>query len=966
MKKLFLPIAVFAMVMTINAKEHKYVTVPGDPMQTRLYTMPNGLKVYLSVNKEKPRVTAHIAVNTGHRNDPADCTGLAHYLEHLMFKGSKKFGTTDYNAEKPYIDKITSLYEEYRKLTDPAERKAKYHEIDSVSQIAAQYNIPNEYDKLMAAIGGDGSNAYTSFDVTCYTEDIPANEIQRWAEIQSDRFQNLVMRGFHTELEAVYEEKNMSLTNDDSKLFDAVFAQLFPSHSYGTQTTIGTQDHLKNPSLVEIQKYYDRYYKPNNIAICMAGDFDCDKVMDILEEQFGSWQPGKDTTPRQFAKQPLFTQPKDTTVVGQEKEQIMMAWRFDGAASHQCDTLEIISDILMNGRCGLVDLNINQKMLMQSAEAGSFSLKDYSILIMGGAPKEGQSLDEIRNILLGEVKKLKAGDFDDDLIISIINNRKRQYLQKMENNSSRVRTMVNTFINNQPWKDQVHQIERMSKITKTDIVAFANKYLTDGYVCGYKLKGEDKNIKKIEKPAITPIPANRDKASKFLTDITSRTTEPIHPQFVDFNTDLTKVTTKTKLPMLYVQNKENGLFQLVFRYEFGDRADVRYSVINDYIPLLGTSKMSNAQIKKQFYKLACDYNISVGNTNVTVRLAGLDENMEAALALLESIINDSKADKNVYDLYVENTLKERAESKKNQRTCFSYLWEYAMHGAKNDYTNMLSESELKATAPEVFTDLLKGLSQMKHTVLYYGPRSVKDIAKSVEKNHKVAKRLADVPANKEWAWTTTETPQVIIAPYKANNIYLRMLNNEKKPLDVAAIPTTRLFNEYFGGGMNAIVFQELRETRGLAYNAAAFYSTPSRKEDPQYWVQHIISQNDKMMDCVNTFKEITDNMPQTEANFNIAKQSILKNIASERTTKMNIIYKYLNAQRMGIDHDINKDIYNAVPDMTLQTLVDFEQTNIKGKPLHYVILGDEKELDIKAIEQVAPVKRVTLEEIFGY
>lgn len=255
---------------------------------------------------------------------------------------------------------------------------------------------------------------------------------------------------------------------------------------------------------------------------------------------------------------------------------------------------------------------------------------------------------------------------------------------------------------------------------------------------------------------------------------------------------------------------------------------------------------------------------------------------------------------------------------------------------------------------------------MKHTVLYYGPRSVKDIAKSVEKNHKVAKRLADVPANKEWAWTTTETPQVIIAPYKANNIYLRMLNNEKKPLDVAAIPTTRLFNEYFGGGMNAIVFQELRETRGLAYNAAAFYSTPSRKEDPQYWVQHIISQNDKMMDCVNTFKEITDNMPQTEANFNIAKQSILKNIASERTTKMNIIYKYLNAQRMGIDHDINKDIYNAVPDMTLQTLVDFEQTNIKGKPLHYVILGDEKELDIKAIEQVAPVKRVTLEEIFGY
>lgn len=966
MKRLFLSFAVLMTVMTAGAKEHKYVNVPGDPMQARLYTLDNGLKVYLSVNKEKPRVTAHIAVNTGHRNDPADCTGLAHYLEHLMFKGSKKFGTTDYAAEKPYIDKITSLYEEYRKLTDPAERKAKYHEIDSVSQIAAQYNIPNEYDKLMAAIGGDGSNAYTSFDITCYTEDIPSNEIQRWAEIQADRFQNLVMRGFHTELEAVYEEKNISLSSDDEKLFDAVFAKLFPSHSYGTQTTIGTQDHLKNPSLVEIQKYYDRYYKPDNIAICMAGDFDCDKVMDILEEQFGSWKPGRDTTPRQFERQPLFTHPQDTTVVGQEREQVMMAWRFDGAKSLQCDTLSLISDILFNRRCGLIDLDINQKMQLHDADAGAFSLKDYSVLLLAGTPKDGQSLDDTRNILLGEIKKLKAGDFDDDLLISIINNNKRQYLQQMENNRSRVRIMVDAFINGQPWDEQVHQIERMAKITKDDIIAFANKYLTDGYVCAYKLKGEDKNIKKIEKPAITPIPANRDKVSAFLTDITSRKVEPIQPQFVDFNTDMTKATTKSGLPVLYVQNKENGLFQLAFRYEFGDRADVRYSCMNEFIPLLGTSKLSNEQIKKQFYKLACDYLVSFGNTNITVYLTGLDENMEAALALLETVLNDSKADQKVYDLYVENELKERVESKKNQQTCFSYLWEYALHGKNNDYTNQLSENELKATKPEVFTELLKGLAQMKHTVLYYGPRSVKELAKVVEKKHKVAKHLADGPTNKEWEWTMTQTPQVIIAPYEANNIYLRMLNNEHKYLDVSIIPTARLFNEYFGGGMNAVVFQELRETRGLAYSAGAVYSRPSRKEEPHCWVEYIISQNDKMAECINTFKDITDNMPQTEANFDIAKQSILKNIASERTTKMSIIYKYLDAKQIGIDYDINKTIYETVPDMTLQNLVDFEQKYIKGKPLHYIILGNEKELDMKFLEQTAPVKRVTLEDIFGY
>jgi len=253
MKKIILLSILIMSAASTYAQRH-YEAVEGDAMGVRIYTLPNGLKVYLSVNREQPRVTAHIAVNTGHRNDPAATTGLAHYLEHLMFKGTTSFGTTNYEAEKPLLDEITRLYEEHYRLTDPEARRAKYHEIDSVSQLAAQYNIPNEYDKLMAAIGSEGSNAYTWFDITCYTEDIPANEIENWARIQSNRFQHMVIRGFHTELEAVYEEKNISLSNDDEKLLNAYMATLFPTHSYGTQTTLGTQDHLKNPSIVNIQK----------------------------------------------------------------------------------------------------------------------------------------------------------------------------------------------------------------------------------------------------------------------------------------------------------------------------------------------------------------------------------------------------------------------------------------------------------------------------------------------------------------------------------------------------------------------------------------------------------------------------------------------------------------------------------------------------------------------------------------
>ena len=273
-----------------SAKDYHYTTVPGDAMQTRIYTLDNGLKVYMSVNKEKPRLQVNIAVKTGSRNDPAETTGLAHYLEHLMFKGTKKFGTIDAAKEKPYLDEITRRYETYRKLTDPAQRKQAYHEIDSISQLAAKYNIPNEYDKLMSSIGSEGTNAYTSNDVTCYVENIPNNEIENWAKVQSDRFQNMVIRGFHTELEAVYEEKNISMASDATKEFAALWSLLTPTHPYGTQTTIGEQEHLKNPSIINIQNYFHRYYVPNNVAIVMAGDFDPDKTIALIDQYFGSWK----------------------------------------------------------------------------------------------------------------------------------------------------------------------------------------------------------------------------------------------------------------------------------------------------------------------------------------------------------------------------------------------------------------------------------------------------------------------------------------------------------------------------------------------------------------------------------------------------------------------------------------------------------------------------------------------------
>ena len=963
MKKFLIVLGLVVLGMS-SCSKYKYETVKGDLAQTRIYTLENGLKVYLSVNKEKPRIQTYIAVRTGSKNDPAETTGLAHYLEHLMFKGTNKFGTNNPEAEAPLLTEIEQRYEAYRKLSDPEARKQAYHEIDSLSQVAAQYFIPNEYDKLMAAIGAEGTNAYTSNDVTCYTEDIPANEVENWAKIQSDRFQNMVIRGFHTELEAVYEEYNIGLTSDQRKLYYTICKMLFPNHPYGTQTTIGTQEHLKNPSITNIKNYFKKWYVPNNVAICMSGDLDPDKTMAIIEKYFADWKPGDDVTQPTFDPLPELIEPKDSTVIGQEAEQVWVGWRALQANTLQADTLELMENVLSNGKAGLFDLDLNQTMKVQRAFATPELLHDHGGFILMGVPKEGQTLEEVRTLMLAEIDKLKKGDFPENLLSSIINNMKRNHYELMESNEGRADMFVDAFINEIDWQQEVGKIDRISKITKQELVDFANHFFTEGYVTVFKKQGIDNTQKKIDKPAITPIQANRDQISDFVKEIQESKVDPIQPQFVDYQKDLTIGKTGSEQPLYYVKNNTNGLFELVFQYDFGQSADRRFDVASDYFSYLGTDKLSAADLRQKFYELACDCNVSVGAENISVSLYGLSENMAPAITLLQDVLQNAKVDKDAYNELVNVILKNRSDAKKNQRNYFEYLYRYGAQGEHNAYRDMMTEQELKATDPQVFVDLLKSLGAYQHKVLYYGPLDEAKVSESV--CQLFAKDLKPALENKPYLDQLANENEIWIAPYEAKNIYMRMYHNEGRDWNPDESAVRALFNEYFGGGMNGIVFQEMRETRGLAYNAYAIYNRPAVKGRKESFMTHIITQNDKMMDCVNHFNEIMNQMPASEAAFKIAKEALTKQLASNRITKMGIIWNYIAAQKLGIDYDLNAKIYEQLPQLTLPDVVDFAKQRIANKPYRYIILGDEKELDMKALGQIGPIKRLTTEEVFGY
>ena len=231
---------------------YTYQQVEGDETGVRIYKLNNGLTVYLAQNDDAPRIQTYIPVRTGSNNDPSDNTGLAHYLEHMMFKGTSKLGTLDWEKEKVLLDQISDLYEQHKAEQNPEKKKEIYRKIDEISQEASQYAIANEYDKAISSLGATGTNAHTWLDETVYKNNIPNNELEKWLKIEKERFSGLVLRLFHTELESVYEEFNRAQDNDVRLVNYALMEALFPKHPNGQQTTLGKSEHLKNPSMKAI------------------------------------------------------------------------------------------------------------------------------------------------------------------------------------------------------------------------------------------------------------------------------------------------------------------------------------------------------------------------------------------------------------------------------------------------------------------------------------------------------------------------------------------------------------------------------------------------------------------------------------------------------------------------------------------------------------------------------------------
>ncbi len=952
--------AQFKTVKKTDNKGYTYEMVENDPSQTRIYTLDNGLKIYLAQLKDEPRIQTHIAVKTGSNNDPEDNTGLAHYLEHMVFKGTSKIGTQNWAKEKVLLQQISDLYEQHKAEKDPAKKIALYKKIDEVSQEASKYAVANEYDKLISSLGASGTNAHTSLEETIYHNNIPNNELEKFLMIESERFNELTLRLFHTELEAVYEEFNRSQDNDGRLVFYKIMENLFPTSHYGTQTTIGTSEHLKNPSMVAIHNYFNKYYVASNMAVLLIGDFDFDTAVPLIDKYFGGM--AKKPAPAQYVatEQPI-TEIITAEVSSPSAERVQFAYRFNGVNSDDAKYVTLIDYILSNSTAGLIDLNINQQQKALGAGSGASFFRDLGMHSFSGAPKQGQSLEEVRDLLLAQINNIKEGNFEDWMIEAVVNDMKKSRMKSWENSRALAASLYKSFINETPWEDIVAEHDEMAKITKQDLVDFANKHYNDNYVIVYKRQGENKDLVRVSNPGITPIQLNRDAESNWYKEFMKINSGDIQPVFVDFKKEMKEDKIK-KTKFTSIANKTNDLSSVYFISEMGSDNDKKLALAINYLDYLGTSKYSPEDLKKEFYKYGVEYGVNAGADRTYVYVTGLQNNLENGVKLFEHLVSDAVANQDSYNEYVNSILKSRANAKKNKNVIAAALNQYTQYGPDNRFRDILTEEELKAIDPKELTDLIKNFFNYDHQIFYYG-NNEKATKKILEKNHNFGKKLA-APAKKEYAQNPT-TGKVYFAPYDMVQAEISFIARDDQ-FNKDLLTPSAIFNEYFGGGLSSIVFQEIRESKSLAYSARSNYSNAAKKDKYNYVSANIGTQANKLPQAVDAMGELMNNMPKAQNQFDNSKKAALKQIATKRYNKANIFFYWLALQDRGLDYDVNKDIYNQTSTLTLDELDNFFNKHIKGQKFNVGLIGKKESLDWNAVNKLGDVQELTLEELFNY
>lgn len=932
-----------------------------DPLNAQIFELNNGLRVYLTENHEEPRFYAEIAVRAGSRNDPSDGTGLAHYLEHLLFKGNQHLGSLDYALEKPHLDRIVELYEEHHDETDTERRAEIYAQINSEAQLAAQYSVPGELDRLYNSMGGSALNAHTSFEETVYKISLPSNRLKQWAEIESDRFVDPVFRLFHTELETVYEEKNRTLDNAGRIISTAVLETLFKVHPYGQQPTIGTVEHLKNPSLVYIQEYFDTYYVPNNMAIFISGDIDPAETIELISEKFSHWEAKPIPEIGPWIEEPLQGAERKTVQYPGE-EQVQLAFRTAGNGSEDKEALILVDMILDNRTAGLINLNLNQQQLVSNAGSSPMFLNDAGSQNLYGVPKQDQTLAEVEQLLLDQLEIIKAGDFEEWIIPAIINDFKKNEKASLEFNQARVGMMRDSFIQGSEWEDHVAELDRMSQLTKQDVVDVANKYFADDYVAVYRVDAQNE-IPAVEKPQIDPVNIDSSLQSEFAAGILAMEYDEIEPSYVEQGRDYRVIDFADGVQLYYAPNPLNDLFSFSISVDVGTEENKKLNLAAALMDVAGTKNRTNADLQKQWYQIGTDFRFGAGENTSGISISGLDEQFEASLALAMELIKNPSSDEQTLEQLKGILLKAREDQKSAPPAIARALTLYNRYGEESPMLEALTRKEIMASTVEELLALPAQLLNYKHTLAYTGSMSLEDLLTVLERQYPVADALVDTPDYRFRKARNIDETEIYVVDQQTAQAQVR-IEFPDGVYDRDDSLVSSLYTNYFGSGMSSVVFQELREARALAYSAGARYAQGSRLNDQNIMLGAIGTQTDKTSDALSAFIDLIDNMPESNERFATSVESLLNRYRTSKINFREVISAVRGWERLGLEGDPRKESYQKLQTASIDELLRFQQEHIKDRAKLISIVGDLSILNQEELEQFGTVKEVQIEDLF--
>lgn len=935
-------------------------------LKVKEYRLENGLTVWLNEDHSQPKVFGAVVVKAGAKDCPD--TGIAHYFEHMMFKGTDRIGTLDYESEKVLLDSIAMKYDELAMTEDTVARARLQKEINELSIRSSEYVIPNEFNRLINRFGGSGLNAATSYDATIYFNTFSPQYMVQWAEINSERLINPVFRLFQSELETVYEEKNMYGDFIGGQVMDTLMARYFGPHPYA-YPIIGSTKNLKNPRLTEMHKFFEDYYVASNMALILSGDFDAQQVMPILEKAFSRIRSGN--APKQ---EKVMLPPFNGRETMKVKFPIpfikAMGLGFRGVSANHEDqvALNIAVNLLNNSNgTGYLDKLMVEHKLM-GALAINESMNEAGILAVAIMPKLLiQSYSSAEKMVWDEINRVKNGDFSDEMFNSLKLEQKRQYASSLENIDSRATIMMNLFSQGKSWNDYLNEVARIESITKEDVVRVVQKYFSNNYLCVTKSTGKYPKDN-LPKPAFSPVvPRNADASSSYAKQLEKIPEQQVAPRIIDFEKDV-KTSKLTPLVTLYTTpNPLNDIFTLNISYGIGALEQPELMQLTNYLQLLGTESLSFEQFRSRLQSIGSTLAFDVTPDAFVMKVTGFDNHIDETMELVGDFIRHAKADdKKLRQIVDDAKVSEKAFFKSGDNVA-SALLEQVKYGDQSRYLRKLSLSQIKKLKGKDMLAIYDKVRSVQCDLHYCGTLPVEKVIGTIRQHLPLERTTvaSNSPYYRELKQYDRPTVFFIDMPDMAQSIVYGYVKGDPVD-DKASRHASRLFSVYFGGDMSSLMFQEIREFRSFAYRTSGRYQLPNHahKGTAGSFTAMLSTQSDKTLDALGVLDSLIREMPLKPERMEAVKQTLVNRINNDYPPFRNLSEKVASTRMEGFDRDPAEEFLRDIATMDMQDISRFYREQISGRPVVYVIAGNRKHIDMKKLAKYGTIIKVKKKDIY--